>query len=177
MPPPPRHPLGLAPDFVGPEGHREDVSGWSDRQVVVRALDVALHTREDLRVIKLGLRLELDDHAHRLTALDGQLPQRPPPIVPDSYRDPDASQHDWSADLAKADRILRQAVRDPQRPEMTSDRARAIAAEVLQAAEQGKELSTWRRVKDLRWKAVEALVTLAVGGAVAELIRLWAAHH
>lgn len=172
MPPPPRHPLGHAPELVGPadeKGRREDVSGHTERSLVLRALDGILHVAQDMRLLKLGLRLELDDHDGRIRLLEGGPSMRPPPaIVPGSYRDPDASSHDWSAQLAEADRILRLRVKDQGDRGMTSDRARAIALEVVKAATDGEELSTWRRIKalgpKLAWEGLKATVPLIVGG-------------
>src|SRR5271165_7605 len=136
------------------------------RQLVLRALNVGLRTHEDVRQLGIRLGIEIDQFHARISALEahGAPADRAPAQV---------SGHDWSDQLAVADQILRQRVKDPSDKAMTSDRARAIAADVVQSVAADQELSRWRAVKSLPGRiaarALETLVTLAVGGAAVEL--------
>jgi hypothetical protein len=97
----------------------------------------------------------------------------PPALASPPMRDEDTSWHDYDAEWEEARKLLHAQVRDPGNP-MTSDRARAISTEVVQALEQGRELSTWRLIKSgpkyLFRKAVDALIPLLVGGGA---VYLW----
>ena len=50
-------PLQKAPEWVGPDGSREDVSAVSDRALVLRAVHEALCTRHDLGALVRELAL------------------------------------------------------------------------------------------------------------------------
>ena len=177
VPPPGVYPRQVIGDWVGPDEAREDVTHLSDREINVKAYDVALKTWEAVRAIKLGVRIELDDmHVeiggikHRLTVLEGGVPGmggnasslRPPKPRPsasrfDAPRDEDAepeepSIHEWNEILAAAGKNLSKTVKDP-RTRFDSDRARAIAIEAVEKinaeTKQAAELNTWRRIKGL----------------------------
>jgi hypothetical protein len=160
-----RDPFGVrrAPELVGPD--REDVSTCTDRALILRCIDAVLHMQHDLgRHLAAITRIE-----RRLLQVEATGP---------SMRDPDSSWHDYDADWERARLILRDKVKDPRDP-MDSDRVRALAKDALLSVETGRELRTWRTVKNWpRWLAREglkALVPLIVGGAAVYLWHLLSA--
>lgn len=176
---PPHRPLRQAREVVGPE--REDVSAFTDRSIVVRALDVALRTHEEVRAIRLGVRLELDDVQERLKAAEHSRPHvTADPFPTDDDDDREPSIHEWNKILAEAGHTtLSRRVREGK---IDSERARAIAEEaakkVWHEAHVAEELTTWRRLKGLGPMIgkgmLKALIPFVAGGIVVELLKLMA---
>jgi hypothetical protein len=94
----------------------------------------------------------------------------------DTFRAEAPSHHDWTAQLQEMDRILAARVRDPH-DRLTSDRARAIAADVVERAkdkEGAHELDDVKSRKRDRWDrltihVVEGIVMLVIGALAAKI--------
>ena len=89
----------------------------------------------------------------------------------ETMRAPAASHHDWSVD-GRVDRILTDRVRDPRDP-MTSDRAAAIATQVIEAvknADDAKELHVRKdRLARILAEVLVGLILFAAGLFAAKL--------
>lgn len=160
-----------APEWVGPDERRRDVSAMTDRAISVMALDrvervahaVAVQTDNFNAFVaswdqeKISLLKELPEHARRIGALEmGRGVEF-------------QSSHDWNKLLEDAGTALSKRVKDP-RDRLDSDRARKIAEEVVQGvktADDAKAFRTWRsRGMSI---AIETLkgVAILIAGAVA----------
>lgn len=97
----------------------------------------------------------------------------PPPGDLPPMREQEGSWHDYDAEFEKARLLLHARVNEPS-DRMTSDRARAIAKEVVSAAKDGSDAAVWRRLKSwpawLAAKGAEHAISLLVGGG---LVLLW----
>jgi hypothetical protein len=175
--------VGHAPEWVGDGEGRRDVSGLSDRGIAVAALDAVLRVSDSLKrhstaFLEFGARYEeqevallteLPDHEQRIAALERKESRRQDSERPGA-RAERSSHHDWDPLLVEAGAMLAQRVKDP-RDRMDSERARAIAKEVLVAAATADDAASFRSLKSrgqkIAWTAVKTLLTLAVGAAAA----------
>lgn len=173
--------VGHAPEWVGEGEGRRDVSSMNDRGIAVAALDVAVrltgalkrHSSAFLQFAsryeeqEVALLTELPNHEQRIAALERKENRRQDSEHPRAER---SSQHDWDPLLVEAGAMLAQRVKDP-RDRMDSDRARAIAKEVLVAAATADDAASFRSLKSrgqkIAWTALKTLLTLAVGAAAA----------
>lgn len=131
----------------------------TDRQLLVKVFDAQLALNESVRLMRLGLRLELDSIGERLDQVE---------------RHPrETSSHDWTELLATAGKELTARVRDP-RDKLDSSRARAIAAEVVEASKEAVELSTWRKLKGAGPWLLSAIAGAIVSAAGVEIMHLLA---
>ncbi len=191
----PQRSASRAPEWVGEAGTRRDVAALSDRGVAVSALDVALRTADSLRKhadefrefrrsyedAKTILLRELPGHEQRVTALekrettrwrDGERDDeqsrgdaRDGERLP-SMRHEMPSSHEWDEMLVKAGTVLSQRVKDP-RDRLDSNRARAIAEEVIKGAKVADDAQAFRGLKSrgqkIAWDIIKLLVATAVG--------------
>jgi len=174
---PPHRPLHTASDVVGPDDAREDVSSYTDRGVAVRALDVMLHTREEVRMIRAGFHLETDAIKGRLAELEAA--RSPPP--PDSdettqpMRDKDASFHDFDHELKALRSSLRDKVVSRHHP-ISESSALALIRGERERVETLTELGTWRAIKRFFLTSVGKVVDRSTMILVSIVVG-WLIHH
>lgn len=134
----------------------EDVTRETDRSLILRAVNLGLRANHRLDVIVRGLKLEIRD-------IRDELAGRP-------KLDADSSYNVLDATMREAVDTLYARAKDP-RDKMDSERARAIAKEVVETARDAadaKELRAWRtRRWSMLLKIVEVLIAAAVGAAAA----------
>ena len=180
--------LQHAREVVGPTDAREDVSLFTDRAILVRALDVALRTHEEVRAIRLGVRLELDDVQVRLEAVETTRSGTTPDPFPAPWKkgaverdrdsEPEAGSYNEIQQLfGNAGAEVYKRMKDPQ-SNFDSERARAIAHDVIQQTRKDEELHMWRRIKSLAptvgMATLKALGPFIAGGLVWELLHILA---
>lgn len=160
-------------EWVGPEDRREDVTGISDRKLILRAVHEALCTRQDVLLwIQQHGRLEnrMTAVERRVDALEGK---KTPPSG--SFRDPEESFHDFDPEIRKLRADLVGKVKNPHHPISEASALRLMRAEA-ERIKDATELGTWRSIK--RWgasavgKTFERLLLAAAGGGVG-----WLVHH
>ena len=154
-------PIGRAPEWVGEDDSRRDISSLSDRAVAVAALDVVLRLSsglkrhsDEFRIFLKGydndramIMKDLSAHDRRITALEhanSQIPSVPP------MRDPESSWHDWDEALATARAELSRRVKDPK-DRLDSIRAREIAQEVVRGVKTADDAQAFRVIKSRGW--------------------------
>jgi len=148
-------------EWVGEGDYREDVSAMSDRTLMLRALHEAIGIRHDVG----RLLSEVSVATRRLAVLEDRVTA----IETQPYRAELPSSHDWDAMLVEAGKALSARVKDP-RDKLDSNRARAIAQEVVDAASTVQDAKTLRAWKTTGGKiAIETLKVLlaAAVGALA----------
>jgi hypothetical protein len=137
--------------MVGPPNAREDLSGQSDRALIVRLVDGILSLEQSIAkaMVTMG------DLSTRVALLE-----RPRLMTP-QQDDPEISSHDWNALLREAGHELSKRVQDP-RDHLDSDRAKAIAREVYQASRTEDDLKAYRAAGARVWKIAFALMSAAL---------------
>jgi hypothetical protein len=98
---------------------------------------VSVEAREIAKFAK-ALREHVTSVDARVVSLEKSDSEAPGPM-----REELASHHDWSEELSRLSTELTARVKDKRDP-MTSDRAKAIAADVVREAEDAHELGRWR---------------------------------
>jgi hypothetical protein len=171
------------PEWVGEGDLRQDVSSMTDRALLIKAIDEALHLRQELgRMV-----YTLDQLGHRVAVLESARPaplvaslvplaesgptERPPlpPPLPIEVRDREHSSHEWDALFVQAGQVLSERVKDP-RDRLDSKRARAIAKEVVEGvkeADDAKAFRTWKSRSLAIGFEVLKFVAAAAAGALA----------
>jgi hypothetical protein len=178
----PRTAVSHAPEWVGEGEGRRDVSAMNDRGIAVAALDAVLRVSDSLKrhssaflefasryeEQEVSLLTELPDHEQRIATLERKESRRSDSERPGA-RAERSSHHDWDPLLVEAGAMLAQRVKDP-RDRMDSDRARAIAKEVLVAAATADDAEAFRSLKKrgskIAWEVAKAVVVAAVGAAI-----------
>jgi hypothetical protein len=90
--------------------------------------------------------------------------------IEDRPRDKESSIHDWNELLEGAGHALSQRVKDP-RDAMSSERARQIAADAVEAAKGADARLKLARIDDRRWQLLMALLGLI--GAILTGLAVW----
>lgn len=166
LPPRPKPPT--MPQYVGDGDYRFDAAKLTDRGIAIKGLDLILRMQHAMQVhssefISFKKSVEDDkvmllkmatDVEHRLSALEG----RP--------RDPLQSSHEWTELLTEANDLLSRRVKD-KKDALSSDRARAIAKEVVESVKQAddaKAFHTWRsRGSKIAFEVIKWFVIWALG--------------
>jgi hypothetical protein len=168
LPPRPRPPT--LPQIVGEGESRIDVAKLTDRGIAVKALDLILRMqhamqvhaseflsfRKDATDDKAVLLKQIDDYERRISCLEG----RP--------REAAASSHEWNELLTTAGNELSRRVKDT-RDGLDSNRARAIAMEVVHTVKTAEDAKSFRSLKARGMKVIYhvlvGLLSLAAGFA------------
>ena len=161
-----------------PDGTREDVSKFTERQLTLRAINETVSLRSEVsaygkqsnlhatRIQRLEERQDETDE--RVSALEsanviGALPP---------MRDQASSSHEWNEILNTAGQELSRRVKDKRDP-MNSDRARALASDVFEAAKKDEKykklLADETASIELRHDITKSVITWAVIGMLTML--------
>lgn len=160
------------PEWVGEGEDRRNIAELDDRGVAKQALDVGLRIISSLRRHSDEVRRFLDDTAKRdeaiLKDLTG-LRRRVDSLELGPVRDEAISHHDWNEAFEQAGREISRRVKDPK-DRLDSERARAIAQEVVEGAKtvNDAKMFRWLKAQTGTW-GLEALKWLALllAGAIA----------
>jgi hypothetical protein len=155
-------------DVVGVlERHADTLERHGGRISLLVEAEGATATALGQVAVELANLRRTDDELRRVIIERGSIPPVRPAMDTGSYA------------LVEAYGALKEAAADARHP-MTSDRVRAIAANVRDEMRAATELTTWRRIKAMpAWaarkaaeKAIEWLIPLILGGVAVEVWRL-----
>lgn len=183
VPPPP--PVHRAPEWVGPEHRRTDVSSWSDRQLIVQAFNKVLVVEATLEALLKQANLQ----GARITVLEGRIEQLEAggvvvPGAPSTGFDGEepGSYTDLRERYGTAALELYRRLKDPRDP-TGSERARAIADEAVAKSKGQEARAELERQAKFKGQVMVGLiigigtaVAIAVGGIAWGVIRQQAAH-
>jgi hypothetical protein len=157
-------------ETAGPPDNRVDVTGMQPQALLIAILDRVLHVDQDLRIMKLGLQLELDAIKERLAVIErgGHLA---PPALP-KMRDPDDSWYGHDDAIERVRRVTHERVKDPRDP-LNSDRVRELAGEMLEKLDIQKDANRWRSTFALVKRASWETFKVALPGIIVAMTVLW----
>lgn len=87
--------------------------------------------------------------------------------APTPYRSPDASWHDYDAQLAEFRSIIDKQIKDPSRPDRNSEWAKKLIKEGIKQAHVDDKARVYDNVIKASWKVAIAIVTLALTALLA----------